>query len=313
MKKVLGIDIGGTTIAIGIVNQNGDCEHNNVFNTSSFESAEILVNEIYNFLESNCLINEIDGIGIGAPNGNYYTGNIEFAPNLNWKGTIPIAKLFRNKFDCPTILTNDANAAAYGEMFFGNAKKLKDFIIITLGTGLGSGIVINRNLVNGHDGFAGELGHIRVVNNGRLCNCGRKGCLESYCSSTGLVRSFHEINSEHKLNSTLNNIHNIDSKEIVEHALQGDAFAMEIMEFTTNLLGYALADFACFSNPEAYILFGGYAQNGQFLADLVKKHMEDNLLEIYKNKIDVKISALHKQNAAILGAAAIVFHDNENK
>jgi glucokinase len=311
MKNVLGIDIGGTTVAIGIVDEKGVCKHNHIFSTNSFESPENLVNEVYEFLESQRLIEWIDGIGVGAPNGNYFTGNIEFAPNLNWEGIIPLAELFRKKFNRPTLLTNDANAAAYGEMYFGNAKDLKDFIIITLGTGLGSGIVVNRNLIYGHDGFAGELGHVRVVNNGRSCGCGRNGCLETYCSSTGLVRSFHEMNSENKSNSTLNETDSIDSKTIVEHALKGDAFAFEIVDFTANILGSALADFTCFSSPEAYILFGGYAQNGQYLADLVKRHMEANMLRIYRDKIDVKISALHKQNAAILGAAAILFHDYE--
>jgi glucokinase len=312
MKNVLGIDIGGTTVAIGIVNDKGICDHNHIFSTNSFETAEILVEKVFNYLKSLDLIEIIDGIGIGAPNGNYFTGNIEFAPNLNWEGIIPLAELFRNKFNRPTLLTNDANAAAYGEMYFGNAKNLKDFIVITLGTGLGSGIVVDRNLIYGHDGFAGELGHVRVVNNGRTCGCGRNGCLESYCSSTGLVRSFHEINSENKSKSSLNNIDAIDSKVIFEHALQGDSFALEIVDFTASILGSALADYTCFSSPEAYILFGGYAQNGQYFADLVKKHMEQNLLKIYQNKIEIKVSALHAQNAAILGAAAILFHDYEN-
>ena len=199
MKNILGIDIGGTTIAFGIVNKAGTCIHNHIFDTKSFDDPNKLVDSVYDFLKTRNLLETIDGIGIGAPNGNYFTGNIEFAPNLNWKGIIPLAELFKHKFNRPTLLTNDANAAAYGEMVFGNAKDLSDFIVITLGTGLGSGIVVNQQLINGHDGFAGELGHIRTIYNGRSCGCGRNGCLETYCSSTGLVRSFDELNSESKI------------------------------------------------------------------------------------------------------------------
>lgn len=311
MKNILGIDIGGTTIAFGIVNKTGTCIHNHIFDTKSFDDPNKLVDSVYDFLKTRSLLETVDGIGIGAPNGNYFTGNIEFAPNLNWKGIIPLAELFKLKFNRPTLLTNDANAAAYGEMVFGNAKDLSDFIVITLGTGLGSGIVVNQQLINGHDGFAGELGHIRTIYNGRSCGCGRNGCLETYCSSTGLVRSFDELNSESKIKSTLNDMEILTSKVIFEHANDGDLFANEIVDFTAKVLGSALADYACFSSPKAYILFGGYAQNGQPFADLVKKYMEENILAIYKDKIEIRISDLHSQNAAILGAAALLFNEYE--
>jgi glucokinase len=313
MKNVLGIDIGGTTIAIGIVNRMGKCTYNKVFETKSFVNPNALVDKVFDDLYYQNLIDKIDGIGIGAPNGNYFTGNIEFAPNLDWEGIIPLVELFELKFKLPTLLTNDANAAAFGEMLFGNAQDLRDFMVITLGTGLGSGIVIDRKLVYGHDGFAGELGHIRVIHNGRSCGCGREGCLESYCSSKGVVRSFYELKSESKIYSTLNDIGNLTSKVIFEHASTGDVFASQIVDFTAKVLGAALADYACFSSPKAYILFGGYAQNGQSFADLVKKYLEENILVIYKDKIDIRISHLHNQNAAILGAAALLFNDYEKK
>jgi glucokinase len=313
MKNVLGIDIGGTTIAFGIVNKDGTIASSNIFETKSFDTPNDLVDTIFNELKTKNLLEPIDGIGIGAPNGNYFTGNIEFAPNLNWKGIIPLTELFKQKFKLPTLLTNDANAAAFGEMIFGNAQDLKDFIVITLGTGLGSGIVVNRKLIYGHDGFAGELGHIRTIQDGRSCGCGRNGCLEAYCSSTGVVRSFHELNSEAKEKSSLFSIEDLTSKTIFEHASNGDVFANEIVDFTAKILGSALADYACFSSPQAYILFGGYAQNGKSFADLVKKYLEENLLVIYKNKIDIRISNLHNENAAILGAAALLFNEYEKK
>lgn len=313
MKSVLGIDIGGTTIAFGIVSKEGSISSIKIFETKSFNTPNDLVDAIFNECKTHQLLETIDGIGIGAPNGNYFTGNIEFAPNLDWEGIIPLAELFELKFKLPTLLTNDANAAAFGEMLFGNAQDLRDFMVITLGTGLGSGIVIDRKLVYGHDGFAGELGHIRTIHDGRTCGCGRRGCLEAYCSSTGVVRSFHELKSESKINSSLNDIDNLNSKIIFEHASAGDVFANQIVDFTAKVLGSALADYACFSSPKAYVLFGGYAQNGQSFADSVKKYLEENLLVIYKNKIDVRISNLHNENAAILGAAALLFNEYEKK
>jgi glucokinase len=255
------------------------------------------------------MLNQLIGIGVGAPNGNYFTGNIEYAPNLTWKGIIPLAKMFEKKFGLPTLLTNDANAAAMGEMLFGNAKDLKDFVTITLGTGVGSGVIVNGDLVYGHDGFAGEYGHIRVVPDGRLCGCTRKGCLETYCSSTGVVRSITELDSENKSFSNLIAMENPSAKDVFDEADKGDLFASEIVEFTAQTLGSALADYACFSSPKAYVMFGGIAQHTGTFAKKVKRYMEENILVIYKNKIDIRVSSLHDRNAAVLGTAAHVFWD----
>jgi glucokinase len=311
--KVLGIDIGGTTTAFGIVGENGEVSFASNLPTKSFHSPEILVERIYQELSENNLLSEINGIGIGAPNGNFFSGNIEFAPNLKWEGVIPLVKLFEDKFKIKTCLTNDANAAAIGEMIFGVAKNMKDFISITLGTGVGSGIISNGKLIYGHDGFAGELGHIKVKDNGRLCGCGRYGCLEMYCSSTGVVRTFFELNSLNKNISSLQCEEKISAKSIFEHAQKGDVFANEIIDFTAQILGESLANFVCYTSPEAFILFGGYAQNESNFCKLVKHYMEENLLKIYKNKIKVLKSGLHDKNAAVLGAAALIMEKYNEK
>lgn len=303
----LGIDIGGTSTEYGLVSKKGEVIYEKDFPTKSFATPDLLVSTIYDDLKENNLLDQILGIGIGAPNGNYFTGNIEFAPNLTWKGIIPLAQMFEDKFHKPTILTNDANAAAIGEMVFGNARDLKDFVTITLGTGVGSGVIVNGELVYGHDGFAGEYGHIRVVPDGRLCGCTRKGCLEQYCSSTGVVKSITELDSENKAFSALLNIEKPSAKDVFDLADTGDLFAQEIVEYTAKMLGSALADFACFSSPKAYILFGGIAQHGGDFARKVKKYMEENILVIFKDKIDIRISALHDKNAAVLGTAAHLF------
>ena len=304
----LGIDIGGTTIAYGLVTSQGDLIAERLLNTKEFDTPESLVETIYNDLLEGDVIKMLNGIGIGAPNGNYHSGSIEFAPNLTWKGVIPLKVIFENRFKLPVVLTNDANAAALGEMRYGNAKDLRDFVIITLGTGLGSGIVIDGHLVYGHDGFAGEFGHIRIDKDGRLCGCGRNGCLETYCSSTGVVRSIEELDSEDKQFSSLLELKNPTAKDVFQHAADGDLFAQEIVEFTAKTLGESLADFACFSSPKSYILFGGIAQSGHQFARRVKIHMEQQLLPIYQGKIEVRISALHDTNAAVLGAASLVPH-----
>lgn len=302
----LGIDIGGTNTAYGLVDRQGNvfCEGN--ISTKDFQYPIDLVEAIYSDLKNHDDTDRILGIGIGAPNGNTFTGNIEFAPNLNWKGIVPIAQLFEDKFHRPALLTNDANAAAIGEHLFGNAQDLKDFVVITLGTGLGSGIFIDNNLVIGNQGLAGEFGHVRVDKNGRLCGCGRRGCLETYASSTGVVRSFEELEHPSKLTTRLNK-DGLKAHHIFEEAMDGDEFALHIVNFTADILGSALADFAAFSNPKAYILFGGIAQSGSFFADKVKAKMEDDLLIIYKNQIEIRISHLHDTNAAVLGTAAAMF------
>jgi glucokinase len=308
-QYALGIDIGGTSTEYGIVNQIGEVIYEFDFPTKSFNEPQELVDAIYKDLEDKGYLNQILGIGVGAPNGNYFTGNIEYAPNLTWKGIVPLAKMFEHTFGKPALLTNDANAAAMGEMLFGNAKDVKDFVTITLGTGVGSGVIVNGNLVYGHDGFAGEYGHIRIIPEGRLCGCTRRGCLETYCSSTGVVRSIQELDSDNKAFSSLMAIENPSAKNVFDEADQGDLFAKEIVEYTARLLGSALADYACFSSPKAYVLFGGIAQHGGDFAKKVKLYMEENILVIYKNKIDIRVSSLHDRNAAVLGTAAHVFWD----
>ncbi|TXI84070.1 MAG: ROK family protein [Crocinitomicaceae bacterium] len=308
-QYALGIDIGGTSTEYGVVNKIGEVIYEFDFPTKSFEEPQELVDAIYKDLEDNGYLNQLIGIGVGAPNGNYFTGNIEYAPNLTWKGIVPLAKMFEQTFGIPALLTNDANAAAMGEMLFGNAKDVKDFVTITLGTGVGSGVIVNGNLVYGHDGFAGEYGHIRIIPEGRLCGCTRRGCLETYCSSTGVVRSINELDSENKAFSSLMAMENPSAKNVFDEADQGDLFAKEIVEYTARLLGSALADYACFSSPKAYVLFGGIAQHGGDFAKKVKLYMEENMLVIYKNKIDIRVSSLHDRNAAVLGTAAHVFWD----
>jgi len=306
-QYALGIDIGGTNSAYGLVDNLGNIAYEASIPTTNFDQPEDLVLAIFNDLQKRDLIDSIIGISIGAPNGNHFTGNIEYAPNLKWKGIIPLAKLFQEKFNKPSLLTNDANAAAIGEKLFGNAKDLANFVTITLGTGLGSGIIIDNEIAYGEEGFAGEFGHIRVIPHGRMCGCGRKGCLETYASSTGVKRSIQELDSINKSSSILLKLEHPEAIDVFEAAKNGDLFSNEIIEFTAQILGSSLADFACFSNPKAYVLFGGIAQSGEKFAERVKFYLEESLLSIFKNKIEIRISSLHDKNAAILGAAATVF------
>lgn len=307
----LGVDIGGTNTAFGIVDKQGNVLFEESVSTKKFDLPEQLIAEIYNRVAETQWFETILGIGIGAPNGNVFTGNIEFAPNLEWKGIIAIAELFEQQFHRPAVLANDANAAAVGEHLFGCAKDLSDFVTITLGTGLGSGVFIDGKLIVGHQGFAGEYGHIRVQNNGRLCGCGRHGCLETYASSTGVVRSITELDSPNKKTSVLHE--GSTAKEVFFAAENGDVFAHEIIEYTAEILGSALADFAAFSNPQAYVLFGGLAQSGEKFAQRVKYYLEKNALKIFQDTIEIRISALHDKNAAVLGTAASLFWKSINK
>lgn len=304
----LGIDIGGTNSVFGLTDEHGHIFYEETIETTSCPTPDDLVERIYQRVKELGQLKHIVGIGIGAPNGNYFSGTIEFAPNLKWKGIIPLARMFAFRFKTEAILTNDANAAAIGEMIYGAAKDLKDFVTITLGTGVGSGVVVNKTLVYGHDGFAGEYGHIRVVNEGRMCGCGRRGCLETYASATGVVRSIHELDSPHKKNSKVMSMENPHAQDVFRLALDGDLFCREIIDFTARTLGEALADFACFSSPKAYVLFGGIAQSGQAFAHMVKDYMENALLNIYKDKIEIRISSLHDKNAAVLGASSLVWN-----
>lgn len=309
----IGVDVGGTNTVFGIVDKRGQILKSGSIQTSKHDEAIDFINELSTALEN--LIKEvgtkedIKGIGVGAPNGNFFSGSIEFAPNLRWKGVIPFVKIMEARIGIPVSLTNDANAAAIGEMTYGCAKGMKDFIVITLGTGVGSGIVVNRQLVYGHDGFAGELGHVIMRrNNGRLCGCGRAGCLETYCSATGLARTAREyLDMRPNENSSLRTIpiDDITSKDVFDAATAGDEMAKEVFKFTGEILGEAFADFVAFSSPEAIILFGGLARAGDLIMDPIRESMEKNLLKIYKGKIKLMFSQLKESDAAVLGASAL--------
>ena len=308
----VGIDIGGTNTVFGIVDANGSILASSSIKTGAYEKAETYVDEVCKHLlpliEANGGVEKIKGIGVGAPNGNYYTGNIEFAPNLPWKGVVPLAALFEERTGIPTALTNDANAAAIGEMTYGAARGMKDFIMITLGTGVGSGIIINGQMVYGHDGFAGELGHVIVRReNGRLCGCGRKGCLETYCSATGVTRTAREFLENRTDDSLLRAIpaDQITSKDVYDAAVKGDKLAQDIFDFTGTILGEALADFIAFSSPEAIVLFGGLAKSGDYIFKPIQKAIDDNVLPIYKGKAKLLLSELKDADAAVLGASAL--------
>jgi glucokinase len=302
----LGIDIGGTNTVIGIVDISGTVHFEVSLVTNHFNTVNELASEIQLILEKNGFLKQLLGIGIGAPNGNCFSGTIDFAPNLSWKGIIPIVTVFKEQFQLPVYLANDANAAALGEHLFGCAHDLTDFVTITLGTGVGSGIFINNKLIEGAHGFAGEYGHIRVIPNGRLCGCGRYGCLETYTSSTGVVRSITEFESPNKDQSALFKLIKPSAKDVFDAAENGDLFALEIVDFTADLLGSSLADFAAFSDPQAYVLFGGIAQSGQLFEKKVNAAYQANALPFYKNTA-IRISTLHNKNAAVLGTAATVF------
>ena len=309
---VVGMDIGGTNTVFGIVDQRGNVLATDSIKTQAYTKIEDYVDAVCEklipLIESMGGVEKIKGIGVGAPNGNFYNGTIEFAPNLPWKGVIPLAALFEEKIGVPTALTNDANAAAIGEMTYGAARGMKDFIMITLGTGVGSGIVINGQLVYGHDGFAGELGHVVVRReNGRLCGCGRRGCLETYCSATGVARTAREFLVARPEPSLLRDIpaEDIVSKDVYDAAVKGDKLAQDIFEFTGRILGEALADFIAFSSPEAIVLFGGLAKSGDYIMKPIKKALDENILKIYEGKTKLLVSELKDADAAVLGASAL--------
>lgn len=308
---VVGMDIGGTNTVFGIVDSRGNVLATDSVKTQSFAKIEDYVAavaaKLNPLIESFGGVEKIKGMGVGAPNGNYYNGTIEFAPNLPWRGIIPLASLFEEAIGVPTALTNDANAAAIGEMTYGAARGMKDFIMITLGTGVGSGIVVNGQLVYGHDGFAGELGHVIVRRDGRPCGCGRKGCLETYCSATGVARTAREFLTARTEDSLLRAIpaESITSKDVYDAAVKGDALAKDIFDFTGTILGEALADFIAFSSPEAIVLFGGLAKSGEYIMKPILKAVDENILNIYKGKTKLLISELKDSDAAVLGASAL--------
>jgi glucokinase len=313
-KFAIGIDVGGTTTKFGIVSQTGEILIQNRIATNEHELVDDFINELYDIINpmmDKVGAEQIAGIGMGAPNGNYYTGTIEYAPNLVWKGVVPIASLLQKKFGIPAKLTNDANAAAMGEFKYGCTKGVKHFITMTLGTGVGSGIVIDGKIVLGHDGFAGELGHTIVIPNGRLhWATGFKGSLEAYASATGMRLTALELLDQNKEeDSLLRNyeVKDLDSKIIFDCAQQGDKIAINVFEETGRILGMALANFVMFSSPQVIVLFGGPTKAGDLLLKPTKQSMEDNLLPIFKNKVKLVISELPESDAAILGASALVW------
>jgi glucokinase len=313
-QLVIGIDIGGTGTKFGIVDRDGNVLFSSEISTKKHATVESFIDELYTALSE--LIEKaggtgrIKGIGVGAPNGNFYTGTIEYAPNLPWKGIIPLAEMIQTKFKLPVTLTNDANAAAIGEMMYGAAKGMKDFIMITLGTGVGSGIVANGQLIYGHDGFAGELGHTIVIPDGRLhAGTGKKGSLESYASATGVRLTAIEMLEKNKDKSLLRDVpkDKLDSKAVYEAAIQGDKTALDIFEFTGKILGLALANAIMFSSPEAIVLFGGLTKAGDLILKPTKEHMEANLIQVFQNKVKILVSHLKESDAAILGASALAW------
>ena len=310
---VVGIDIGGTNTVFGIVDARGAVLATSSIKTAKHSNVEDYIDELYTevsrLIEANDAEGKINGIGVGAPNANYYTGIIENAPNLIWRGVIPLQKMLEEKFGIPVAITNDANAAAIGEMTYGAARGMKDFIMITLGTGVGSGIVVNGQLVYGHDGFAGELGHMIVKrNNGRLCGCGRTGCLEAYCSATGVARTAREFLEIRKDEASLLRdlpIDQITSKDVYDAAIKGDRLAKDVFDYTGTILGEALADMTVFSSPQAFVIFGGLAKSGDLLMKPLKEAMDRSMLNIFKGKPKVILSELKESDAAVLGASAL--------
>ncbi|HUR67172.1 MAG TPA: ROK family protein [Chitinophagaceae bacterium] len=314
----IGIDIGGTNTKFGIVNKEGVILEQGRLLTNGPGGVQDFINELHTQLspviEKNGGIKNFSGVGIGAPNGNYYTGTIEYAPNLKWKGIIPLAKMFGEKFGLPAKLTNDANAAAMGEMQYGCAKGMKDFIVITLGTGVGSGIVANGNIILGHDGFAGELGHTIIRHGGRMHKgTGIRGTLESYASATGVRETAIEMLTENPHTGSLLRDYSINdlitSQTVYECATKGDKIANEVFEFTGKILGEALANFVMFSSPEAIILFGGLTKAGDLIMKPTRQAMEDNLVQVFKNKVKLLFSDLKEADAAILGASALAWSE----
>ncbi|HEX5150712.1 MAG TPA: ROK family protein [Parafilimonas sp.] len=310
----IGIDIGGTGTKFGIVDRVGNVLFSGEMSTKKHPHVETFIDELYKkvkeLIDRAGGIGRIKGIGVGAPNGNYYTGTVEYAPNLPWKGIIPLAKMLQDKFKLPVILTNDANAAAEGEMIYGAAKGMKDFIMITLGTGVGSGIIANGKLIYGHDGFAGELGHTIVIPDGRMHEgTGKKGSLESYASATGVRLTTLEMLKNTTTPSTLRKmpVDEIDSKKVYEAAIAGDSLAKNVYEFTGKVLGLALANAVMFSSPEAVILFGGLTKAGELILKPTRESMETNLIKVFQNKVKILVSHLKESDAAILGASALAW------
>lgn len=315
MKEVVsGIDIGGTNTVIGLVDRSGNVLAQKIIKTTDYpeikEFVSAMVSNIYLLIDKIPGI-KLAGIGIGAPDANYNSGTIEQATNLVWKGIVPLVKYVKEITDVPVAITNDAKAAAMGEMIFGGAKGMKNFIILTLGTGLGSGIVVNGEVVSGHSGFAGEIGQTIVVPGGRDCGCGRQGCLETYASASGLVRTALNLLSEMNEESSLRDIppSQLTSKIIAEEALKNDPVALEAMDYTAEMLGFGIANTIVFTSPEAIFLFGGLAQAGEALFEPVREYTEKNVMPVFKGTYKILPSAIPESNAAVLGAAALAWDE----
>lgn len=312
-ELTVGIDIGGTNTKFGIVDRDGIVHHQGSIPTTDFEDFHDYFDAMADAIRESMVLvggeSKLVGIGVGAANGNYYTGTIEQATNLKWKGVLPLADLFQKEFAIPCILTNDANAAAVGEMIYGNAKGMRDFVVITLGTGLGSGFVCNGQLLNGRHGIAGEVGHTSVNPTGRYCNCGKRGCLETYVSATGIKRTVYKLLADHLEPSELRGISfdNLNTKMITEAALRGDIVAKACFEYTGRILGMKLAETVVHTDPEAIFLFGGLAQAGDLIFKPTIRHMEENLMPLFRNKVKVLPSAMQNQAAPILGASSLVW------
>ena len=319
VKAVAGIDIGGTSTTFGFVDRSGKILAGGQIITSRYDKPDDFVAALYEKMmitaQNSGYDIEIPGFGIGAPMGNINRGTIEHAANLPWKGIVPLADLFARHTPLPVIVTNDANAAAVGEMIFGGARGMKNFVVITLGTGLGSGFVVDGKLVYGHDGFAGELGHITIKTgrSDRECGCGRKGCLETYVSATGLKRTVLQLMADRLDDSELRKLSfgELDSKLICEAARRGDPIALEAFEHTGAMLGFSLANVTVHTNPEAIFLFGGLALAGELIFEPVRRHLEENILYIYRGKVKLLPSELSTQNAAVLGASSLVWFEQE--
>jgi glucokinase len=315
MKEVVaGIDIGGTNTVVGLVEKSGKIVAEQNLRTTDYPVIDNFVSELVVTIQRLAKAKgdiKVTGIGIGAPNANYNRGTIELAPNLAWKGIVPIAEYIRKKIDVPLVITNDAKAAAIGEMVFGGAKKMKNFMVLTLGTGLGSGIVVNGEVLYGHTGFAGELGHTIVVPGGRECGCGRQGCFETYGSASGIVRTVLNLMSEMRDESTLRDIppSRLTSKMIAEAAAQNDPVALEAMDYTAEMLAFGIANAVGFSSPEAVFLLGGLAQAGEVLFTPIREYLDMTVQPIFKGTVKILPSGISESNAAVLGAAALALHE----
>lgn len=313
MNKALGVDIGGTNTVFGLVDRNGNCVSANSIPTRSFERPEDLVSAIFKSVQGEMDGNTFAGIGIGAPNGNYFNGTMEHAPNMPWQGTVSFAKLFGDQFSAPAFVTNDANAAAIGEQLFGSAKGKNDVVVVTLGTGVGGGIIIGGKLIYGHDGFAGEIGHAIVEPEGRSCKCGRQGCLETYASVTGIVRTARKRLKEDNSESILHQWkgEELTGKRIAEAAYTGDELTLDIFDFTAQKLGLGLANTAAVTNPQAIVFLGGLAGAGDVLLKPTKRYFESYLLNVLQDKVEFLTTGL-KENAAVIGAAALLWQELNN-